>query len=133
MFERIANLIDMDLGQPTAVRAIIAGMCLSIGITQYLKFRPAFSRLSDIQYRLIVRSIAALTAFVFTWVLWPAGDILAGAVMGLAVGAITPVIYAIAIRRLYRHAPHIEVVMSGRPGTKDAIAVDRDDLKIDPR
>lgn len=122
MFETIANIIDQYLGHPTAIRAIIGGFCLSAGATQYLKFRPVLQGLTDLQYRTLVRLFAFVSAFLATWLLWPSNDALAGAIVGLAVGSITPVIYRLVMHKLYCKSSNVEVVISGRP-TSNAIVV----------
>lgn len=129
MLDTIANLIDQYLGHPTVIRAIVGGVCLSAGATQYLKFRPVLKGLTDVQYRTLVRTFAFVSAFMATWLLWPSNDILAGAVVGLAVGSVTPIMYRFLIHKLYGKSPNVEVVISGRPSGNTTVTCNTADTK----
>jgi hypothetical protein len=120
VIERILHVLDAinaQIGQPTAVRAILVGFVFSIGLTQLAKFSAAFDRLPRPQHRAATRAVAFCFAASATWLLWPDRG-MAGPVIGVALGLIAPAAYTLTARILVHFWPWLDPVISARPDPK---------------
>jgi hypothetical protein len=108
------RMIDLQLGMPTAVRALVVGLVCSWGLTQLLKFLPHLAAFGDHAFRWSVRVLAFCLGALPTWALWPeAGS--AGVWMALAVGIMAPTAYTVGVRTVAHFWPWMSDRVSARP------------------
>lgn len=113
--DHMLRLIDAELGQPTAVRALLAGFVVSWGLTQLLKYLPHLRAYSDRQFRWAVRVLAFLLGALPTFLLWPEHDLQTGALMALVVGVLAPTVYTVVVRAAVHWWPWLDDKVSARP------------------
>lgn len=109
------RMIDAELGQPTAVRALLAGFVVSWGLTQLLKYLPHLRAYSDVQFRWAVRTLAFMLGALPTFLLWPGNELWAGAIMAVLVGILAPVVYTVTFRAARHFWPWLADSVSARP------------------
>lgn len=114
LIERAAHLIDAELGNPTAVRALVLGFGASIGGTQLVKFASQLTRMPDREFRVAVRLFAFLSGFVWTWGFWPQAG-WNGVAIGIVVGLLAPLLYTTTARVLVHRWPWLDGKISARP------------------
>lgn len=115
----VLHLLDTELGRPTVVAALLAGLLCSLAFTQVLKkLGPEFPSLSDRQLRGFIRFSAFVFGFVPTYLLWP-GRGWPGVLFGFVIGVLAPAIYAVAVRIIVHYLPWIDPLVSARPKIDD--------------
>lgn len=115
-WQAILHAIDHEFGQPTAVRALIAGLVCSWGLTQLLKFVPHLKQYSDQDFRWLVRTLAFCLGALPTMLLWPVTDgLVASLVMAIVVGIVAPIAYTVGIRIVVHFWPWLDGHVSARP------------------
>lgn len=113
--ERIIKLIESELGGPTVVSAVLAGLLCSLAFTQVLKkIGPEFRCLSDGALRWFIRASAFAFGFVPTFLMWPQRGTPA-IVFGFVVGVLAPALYTIVVRILVHKWSWLDGKLSARP------------------
>lgn len=114
----LLDVIDIQLGHPTAVRALIVGFVCSVGLTQLLKNLPNLDAFTDGGFRWAVRVLAFGLGAVPTWALWPEAGV-SGIAMAIVIGIVSPLLYTVLVRTAVHFWPWIDVTVSARPQTKE--------------
>jgi hypothetical protein len=108
------EVVNHQLGHATAVRALVVGFVVSIGLTQLHKFSPKLEGFSPHQLRWSLRALAFGAAFLPTWALWPEPG-LSGVLVGIALGLVAPATYTVVVRVLTHFFPWLDGAVSARP------------------
>lgn len=106
------TVIEGWLVEPSASRAIVAGLALSWFGTQLIKKHILPKSWDDDLHKRITALVAFVLACAPTYHMWPADG---GVFAALIIGVASPTVYVAAVKTLYRYLPWLEPKMSARP------------------
>lgn len=114
------------LTQPSPLRAVMFGLLLSWGGTQYLKkrglelMRRWLDELDDESHRTVIRAIAFMLAWTPVYLMWPAIEITERALAAGVTAVCAPYAYSFFTAIAFHFFPWLEPKLSARP--KDGAA-----------
>lgn len=108
------------LAQPSPLKAVMFGLLLSWGGTQWLKkrgltvLRHFLDELDDESHKVVLRAIAFLLAWCPVFALWPADALERGLAAGVT-AVCAPYTYSFITAIAYHFFPWLEPKLSARP------------------
>lgn len=111
----ILDSLVMLLGNEAAL-SILFGLVISLGGTQYLKFRVPMPTDWRDEYRWFVRLMSLPLGFFPTYFTWPQQH---RVIVALTVALGAPILYKIVVAAVYWKWPDLEAKLSARPKDGD--------------